>query len=87
MNQCEWDSAYLLIFSENVGPFIYYSHLLPLILSLVLGLFVLINNPKALVNRILFCVTIFFSLWVYFDLILWASPSPELVMFFWSMDR
>ena len=81
---CEWNSAYLLIFSENVGSLIYYSHLLPLIASLLLGIFVLINNPKRLVNQVLFFMTLMFSTWVYFDLILWASPSPEAVMFFWS---
>lgn len=81
---CEWGSAYLLIFSENVGSLIYYSHLLPLIVSLVLGVFVLINNPKKLANQVLFFMTLMFSAWVYFDLILWASPSPEAVMFFWS---
>ena len=82
---CEWNSAYMLIFSENVGPLIYYSHLLPLIVSLLLGTLVLFNSPRTLVNRVLFFITLMFSLWVYFDLILWASPSPEAVMFFWSI--
>lgn len=81
---CEWDSAFLLIFSPNVAPFIYYTHLLPLLSSLLIGLVVFINNPKSLVNRVLLFITSMFSLWVYFDLILWASPSPEHVMFFWS---
>src|SRR3989344_9490099 len=81
---CEWNSAFLLIFSENVGPLIYYSHLLPLIISLLVGGFVLLSDRKNLVNWALFFITLMFSAWVYFDLILWASPSPELVVFFWS---
>jgi signal transduction histidine kinase len=28
---------------------------------------------------------IMFSLWVFFDLILWANERPELIMFFWSV--
>lgn len=84
MNQCDWGTTSFLIFSENVPAFIYYSHLLPFLASLVLAFFVLVNNPRALLNRILFFVVLFFGLWVYFDLILWASPLPELVMFFWS---
>lgn len=84
ISTCDWHSAYLLIFSENVAPFTYYTHLLPLVVSLVLGGFVLYNNRHGLANRILFFITFIFSVWVYFDLILWASPSPEHVMFFWS---
>jgi len=83
-NACEWGESTFLIFSENVGPLIYYTHIFPLVISLFLGFQVLINNPKQLSNRILFALTILFSLWVYFDLILWASPSQEYVMFFWS---
>ena len=81
---CEWYSSSLLIISDNVGPLIYYTHVLPLIVSFVLGIFVLLNNPRKLVNRTLFFITFSFSLWVYFDLILWASPNPEAVMFFWN---
>ena len=81
---CEWYSASLLIFSENVGPLVYYAHLLPLIASLLLGFFVILASRRALVHWVLFFMTLMFSAWVYFDLILWASPSPEFVMFFWS---
>ena len=82
---CEWDSAHFLVFSDNVfSSLIYYSHIAPLLFSLLLGLIVLFNNPKAVVNRILFSITAFFSIWVYFDLILWASELPKYIMFFWS---
>ena len=81
---CEWYAASLLIISENVGTLVYYSHLLPLIASLLLGFFVMFVGRRTLVNWVLFFMTLMFSLWVYFDLILWASPSPEFVMFFWS---
>ena len=81
---CDWNSAYLLIFSDNVGPLIYYSHLLPLIASLFLGVFVILGGRRTLVHWVLFFITLMFSTWVYFDLILWASPSPESVIFFWS---
>src|SRR3989344_1450285 len=83
---CEWAPSTFLIFSENVfDPFIYYSHITPLLLSLFIGLFVLWQNPKQLTNRILFAATTLFSAWVFFDLILWASEKPEHIMFFWSL--
>jgi signal transduction histidine kinase len=82
---CGWDTAKFLIFSENVfSPLIYYSHLAPLIFSVLLGGAILFNNPRALVNRVLFAVMAFFSIWIYFDLILWASEKPDYIMFFWS---
>ena len=83
-NPCEWGSATLLIFSENVGDLVYYTHIFPLLISLFLGIFILINAPNRLVNRVLAFMTLVFSIWVYFDLILWASPTPEMVMFFWN---
>jgi len=83
-NACEWGAAAFLIFSENVGSLVYYTHVLPLVISLFLGFQVLINNPRGLSNRILFLLTGVFSVWVYFNLILWASPTPEMVVAFWS---
>lgn len=84
-NPCDWGNATLLIFSDNVGKLIYYTHILPLVISLFLGFQVLISNPKGLANRVLFFTTAFFAIWVYFNLILWASPTPEIVVFFWSL--
>ena len=82
---CGWDTARFLIFSENVfAPLIYYSHLGPLVLSSIIGIAVLLNNPRALINRALFVMTAAFSVWVYFDLILWASERADYIMFFWS---
>ena len=82
---CGWDTARFLIFSENVfAPLIYYSHLGPLVASLLIGVAVLINNPRALINRALFVMTAAFAAWVYADLVLWASEKPEYIMFFWS---
>ncbi len=82
---CEWGASTFLIFSENVGSLVYYTHIFPLIISLFLGFQILINNPSGRANRILFFTTSVFAIWVYFNLILWASPTPELVMFFWSL--
>lgn len=83
---CEWDPARFLIFSENVfDPFIYYSHVVPLILSVSIGIFILYQSPRQLVTRILFAITALFSLWVFLDLILWAHHVPQYIMFFWSV--
>ncbi len=83
---CQWDSARFLILSDNVfGTLVYYSHLLPLMLSLIIGFFILFKDKKSLINRLLFLITIFFSLWVLFDLILWSTEKLYFTMFFWSI--
>ena len=82
---CEWGTAKFLIISENVfSPLIYYSHITTALAALFFGVFIIINNPKALLNRILFFILGAFALWSFFDLILWASEKPEYIMFFWS---
>ena len=86
MTSCEWDTTNFLVISENVfDPFIYYSHIVPLIVSLTIGFFVLYKNPRQLLPKILFVVTCLFSTWVFFDLILWATDKPRYTMFFWSV--
>lgn len=82
---CNWDKAKFLLFSTNVyDPLIYYSHFLPLLSSLILGMYVYFNNRKNNINKIFFLLTISFSSWIFFDLVLWASEKPNLIMFFWS---
>jgi signal transduction histidine kinase len=83
---CNWDKAHFLIFSGNVyDPLIYYSHLLPLVSSLILGLFVFLSDKRSLKNVLFFLLTILFSIWIYFDLILWATGDIEFEMFFWAI--
>lgn len=83
---CEFDTAKFLIFSDNVfGTLVYYSHFFALILSLSIGIFVFIKNKKSLTSQLLFLITVLFSLWVFFDLILWATEKQHYTMFFWSL--
>lgn len=82
---CQWDTANFLVVSGNVfDPFIYYSHIVPLTISLLIGFFIFLKNKTILINQILFLLTILFSTWVFFDLILWATDIPTYTIFFWS---
>ncbi len=83
---CQWDSARFLIVSGNVfGPLIYYSHLLPLASSLLLTLFIFIKNRKNISARWLMATVTLLSVWLFSDLILWATEKPSFTMFFWSI--
>lgn len=84
---CAWDTARFLIFSENVfANYIYYSHLLPAISAIVLGIFVWLRSPRALLNISLLFVMVSFGVWTFLDLILWATEKTQYTMFFWSIQ-
>ena len=83
---CNWDTARFLIFSNNVfDPLIYYSHLTALILSLGFGLFIFWKSHRELLVKVLFLLTVTISLWLFGDLVIWATENHNFTMFFWSM--
>lgn len=84
---CHWDSAHFFLFSANVfDPLIYYSHFLPLAVSLLIGFFVVYIDWKRLTNRTLFFMMLFFSIWVLLDAVLWATEKPDVIMLVWSIQ-
>jgi len=63
---------------------LYYSHLPAIVVSLLLGIFILLKN-RALVSKILFAITITFSFWAAFSLVTWVSYNSINIMFVWSL--
>lgn len=83
---CEWGLNPYIFFSANVfSPLIYYSHLTPVLVSLILGAYIYLSNRKSLLNRILLFNALSLSVWLLLDLILWATDSIRLVMITWSL--
>ena len=83
---CEWAPAEWLIISANVfDPLIYYSHLVPILLSLPLAVVIYLNNRERRQNQLFLLLVLLFSLWSFGDLILWAHDSPATIMFVWSV--
>lgn len=62
----------------------YYSHLVPTVLALFLGLYVLIKTRGSELSIIFFGFIAGFSLWLVGDLVDWVSPNYYLVYFTWS---
>ncbi|MDB5259272.1 MAG: sensor signal transduction histidine kinase [Candidatus Taylorbacteria bacterium] len=83
---CSDPTPHLFLFADKVPPLVYYSHLPITIISFFLGLFILLKDPKALPNRILFSLTLAFSAWVFLDSIFWASNRGDVIMFVWSLQ-
>jgi signal transduction histidine kinase len=82
---CAYPDPKFLFFSENVPPLIYYSHIPIALVSLLVGLYVLLNDRRALANRILFWINAFFAIWVLLDSIFWAANRSDVIMLVWSL--
>src|SRR4030042_4867676 len=73
-----------LIFSNSIPHLLYYSHIPTAIIAVILSLFVFLKN-KSLVSKILFSISIIFSLWLFSNLIVWANIDSRIIMFSWSL--
>ncbi len=83
---CPWESPTYFFFSSNIPTLFFYSHLPAIIVALLAGFIVFFKSGKSKAGSTLLIVTILFSLWTFFDLILWATNRPDVVMFFWSLQ-
>jgi signal transduction histidine kinase len=64
---------------------LYYSHIPTAVIALLLGFFVIIQSRNSLVARILFALSITFSLWAILDLVAWLSSDSRLIMLTWAL--
>ncbi len=82
---CAWKVANYLIISENLeGSFQYYGHFLPSLSGLIIAIFVLRANWRNKAAQALLFTTTMFTVWCFLDLITWASPRSDIIMFVWS---
>lgn len=72
------------IFSSEIPALLYYSHIPATILALAISFYVFWNGRHLLLNRLLFLVSIFFSLWTISTLIAWTNINANLISFVWS---
>ena len=77
------ENCFILVRDTVNLPLVYYSHIPSSLVSLLIGTLVLIKN-RTLLGKILFFISITFTVWVIFDLIVWTSYNSLHYMFFWS---
>jgi len=82
---CPWEPAKYLIFSANVPSILYYALIPGMVISLLFSIYVFSRDKKNLSSLLLLFVSIFFFIWGFLDLILFATNDPQVVMFFWSV--
>lgn len=75
------------LFSADVPGLLYYSHIPTAIIAILIGFLVFWNGKKLLLNRLLFGISVCFSLWVLSNLILWTNIHSDLMLFVWSFLR
>ena len=61
-----------------------YSHLIPVVLSLVLSFFVFIKSKYNLFSKIFLSFIIIFSLWLVGDYVIWTSNKYNLIYAIWA---
>ncbi|HBA45800.1 hypothetical protein A2W67_02430 [Candidatus Nomurabacteria bacterium RIFCSPLOWO2_02_40_28] len=83
---CPWEQAQYFIYSDNIPTLFFYSHIPAIIIALLVGFLVFYKSNKSGVGVTLLLITLLFSIWSIFDLILWATNRPDIVMFFWSLQ-
>jgi len=72
-----------LLFSHDVPALLYYAQIPATIIALLLGFYIFWNGRKFLLNRLLFLITVLFSLWTFTTLIVWAGNDGGLFAFVW----
>ena len=83
---CPWETAQYFVYSSNIPTLFFYSHIPAILVALVVGLLVFYKSNKSKVGTSLLIASILFSLWSLFDLIIWATNRPDVVLFFWSLQ-
>ncbi len=83
---CPWEPAKFLIFSSNIPQLLFYSHLPAIFVALLLGFLIFFNNRDSWLGKLLLSISLMFSGWAFFDLILWATNRADTTMFFWSLQ-
>ena len=83
---CPWESAQYFVYSSNIPTLFFYSHAPAILVALLVGLLVFYKSNKSKIGISLLTVTILFSLWCFFDLMIWATNRPDIVLFFWSLQ-
>ena len=72
-------------FVGSIATLIYYSHGVPVVVSLFLSFFVYFHNRKSLLGKILILFSIVFSIWAYLNLSIWFGYSRgDIVMYSWA---
>ncbi|MCM2339360.1 MAG: ATP-binding protein [Burkholderiales bacterium] len=72
------------LYSSDIPALLYYADVPATIAALLLSFYVFWNGRKFLLNRLLFAIAVFFSLWTLSTLIAWTNINSDIILFVWS---
>jgi len=72
------------LYVPDLPVLLYYTHIPAIVVALVMGIFVLLSDRKALLNQLLFALCISFTVWTLGTLIAWTNIHSDIVLFTWS---
>jgi len=79
-----YEAPTYFLFSSEVPDLLYYSHIPAAVIALLVGLFVFINGRHFLLNKLLFLISVCFSLWTLVSLISWTNVQSNILLFSWT---
>lgn len=79
-----YETLKFLFFSTEVPPLVYYSHVTAIVITLLFGTFVFLNQRNELATRLLFLLALAFSTLALVDIQLWVQTFTNTLMFLWS---
>lgn len=74
---------YFLDTQEALNSVAYYTHLVPIFILTLIGVYLFRKKQKESFNFFVFILS--FTLWLIGDLIVWTSTNPHLITTFWSV--
>mgnify|MGYP001559159803 CR=1 FL=1 len=83
---CPWESPLYFVYSSNIPTLFFYSHIPAILVALLIGLLVFFKTGRSKIGVSLLLITILFSLWGIFDLLIWATNRPDVAIFFWALQ-
>src|SRR3989344_700631 len=83
---CPWESAQYFVYSSNIPTLFFYSHIPAIIVAMFVGILVFYKTGRSKIGTSLLIVSILFSLWSLFDLIIWATNRPDIVIVYYIFD-
>lgn len=81
LNTCQLAAEY----APGIRVIAGYSHIVPIVLSLILGLFVFVQAKYNFFSKVFLAFITFYSLWLLGDVIAWTSNDYHLVYTTWSV--
>lgn len=82
---CPWNAPQYFLISDNLPSYLLYSHGIAFIFAILFGVIIFFQS-RSIVNKIFTYILLAFSVWVFLDVVQWATNSPSVILFYWAVS-